>query len=248
MTTQSIKVSVITVTFNSEETLAKTIESVLNQTYGRVEYIIMDGGSKDATVSIAEEYKERFAAKGYEFKIVSEPDRGMYDALNKGVALATGDIIGQINSDDWYEPDALETVANKFIDYPFDLFWSDLRIIKPTGDMIKKAKITNFATSRHWNHPTTFIRAEVYKANPYSLISMYDDFELILRLRKQGVKMAVENKVLANFVFGGMSTKKDLKDTVRRIKISCNNYKINGYGLPYYIDRIVIETAKFILG
>ena len=121
-------------------------------------------------------------------------------------------------------------------------------VARCSGNMIKKAKIANFATSRHWNHPTTFIRAEVYKNNPYSLISMYDDFELILRLRKQGVKMAVENKVLANFVFGGMSTKKDFKDTLRRIKLSCNNYKINGYGLPYFIDRVVIEMAKFILG
>ena len=241
-------ISVITVTLNSENTVAKAIESVLNQTYDKVEYIIMDGGSTDSTVQIAEEYKERFAAKGYELKIVSESDRGMYDALNKGVALANGDVIGQINSDDWYEPIALETVANKFMDDPFDLFWSDLRILKKTGNIIKKAKIRKVVSTKDWNHPTTFIRAEVYKNNPYSLISMYDDFELILRLRKQGVKMAVENKVLANFVFGGMSTKKDFKDTLRRIKLSCNNYKINGYGLPYFIDRVVIEMSKFILG
>lgn len=241
-------ISVITVTLNSEKTVAKAIESVLNQTYDRVEYIIMDGGSTDSTVQIAEEYKERFAAKGYELKIVSESDRGMYDALNKGVALANGDVIGQINSDDWYEPIALETVANKFMDDPFDLFWSDLRILKKTGNIIKKARIRKVVSTKDWNHPTTFIRAEVYKNNPYSLISMYDDFELILRLRKQGVKMAVENMVLANFVFGGMSTQKDFKDTLKRIKLSCNNYKINGYGLPYFIDRVVIEMAKFILG
>lgn len=241
-------ISVITVTLNSQETLSKAIESVLNQTYDRVEYIVMDGGSKDSTVEIAESYKDRFAAKGYSFSVVSEKDKGMYDALNKGVKIATGDIIGQINSDDWYEPDALETVAAKFMADPFDLFWGDLRIIKNSGDMIKKAAIKKFVSTKDWNHPTTFIRAEVYKSNPYSLISMYDDFELILRLRKQGVKMCVENKVLANFVFGGMSTKKDLKDTIRRIKLSCNNYKINGYGLPYYIDRVVVEMAKFILG
>ena len=241
-------ISVITVTLNSEKTVAKAIESVLNQTYSNVEYIIMDGGSQDSTVSIAESYRERFLAKGYRFSVVSESDSGMYDALNKGVALASGDVIGQINSDDWYEPDALETVAQIFMDDPFDLFWADLRIIKNSGDIVKKAKIKSFVSTKDWNHPTTFIRAEVYKNNPYRLISMYDDFEMILRLRKQGVKMRVENKVLANFVFGGMSTKKDLKDTLRRIKLSCNNYKINGYGLPYYIDRIAIEMAKFILG
>ncbi len=241
-------ISVVTVTLNSEETVAKAIESVLNQTYPSVEYIIMDGGSKDSTVRIAESYKERFAAKGYEFHIVSQADKGMYDALNKGVRMAKGDLIGQINSDDWYEPDALETVANKFVEDPFDLFWADLRIIKNSGEMIKKARIRNFVSTKDWNHPTTFIRSEVYKANPYSLISMYDDFELILRLRKKGIKMQVENKVLANFVFGGMSTQKNLKDTIRRIKLSCNNYKINGYGLPYYIDRVVVEMAKFILG
>ena len=248
MSTNEVKVSVITVTYNGEKTLAKAIESVLNQTYSNVEYIIVDGGSTDATVQIANSYKEKFEAKGYEFKIISERDQGMYDALNKGVKMATGDVIGQINSDDWYELDTIETVANKFKETNFDLFWGDLRIIKPSGEMIKSAKISNFVTTRDWNHPTTFIRAQVYKNNPYSLISMYDDFELILRLRKKGVKMAVENKVLANFVFGGMSTQKNLKDTLRRIKLSCNNYKINGYGLPYYIDRVVVEMAKFILG
>lgn len=241
-------ISVITVTLNSEATVAKAIESVLDQTYGNVEYIVMDGGSKDSTVAIAESYRQRFAAKGYKFTIVSEHDKGMYHALNKGVELATGDIIGQINSDDWYESCALETVAERYQSDQFDLFWADLRIIKPSGEMVKRAKIKKFVSTKHWNHPTTFIRAEVYKSNPYSLISMYDDFELILRLRKKGVKMAVENKVLANFVFGGMSTKKSFKDTLHRIKLSCHNYKINGYGLIYYIDRVIIEMAKFILG
>ena len=240
-------ISVVTVALNSEETIAKAIESVLNQTYSNVEYIIMDGGSKDSTVAIAESYKEKFAAKGYKLQIVSEPDRGMYDALNKGVALASGDVIGQINSDDWYEPYALEVVAEKFLETNFDLFWADLRIIKKSGNIIKKAKIRRYVSTKDWNHPTTFMRAAIYKANPYSLISMYDDFELILRLRKKGVRMVVENKVLANFVFGGMSTQKSFKDTLRRIKLSCNNYKINGYGFTYYIDRVIIEMAKFIL-
>ena len=129
----------------------------------------------------------------------------------------------------------------------FDVFWADLRIIKPTGNIIKHAKNSWFASSRYWNHPTTFIRAELYKANPYALISMYDDYDLFLRLRNQNAKIVTLNEVLADFNFGGMSTQKNWKETKNRIRLKCNNFKRNGYGWPYYIDSILIEVAKYLL-
>ena len=106
-------VSIVTVCYNSEKTIRKTIESVLAQTYGQVEYIIVDGASTDNTVAVAREYEEQFRQKGYTYRIVSEKDRGIYDAMNKGLALASGELIGIINSDDWYEPDAVKTAAEK---------------------------------------------------------------------------------------------------------------------------------------
>ena len=125
----NIKVSIITVTLNSEKTIAKTIESVLSQTYTNLEYIIIDGLSNDSTINIAESYRPKFQAKGISYQIVSEPDRGMYDALNKGIKLASGLIIGSINSDDWYEPIAVETVVETYKKRPFEMFYADLRII-----------------------------------------------------------------------------------------------------------------------
>ena len=90
-------VSITTVTYNSEATLARTIESVLHQTYDNIEYLIVDGRSEDGTLEAAERYREQFRQRGYAYVIVSEPDRGMYDAMNKGIRLSHGEIIGNIN-------------------------------------------------------------------------------------------------------------------------------------------------------
>ena len=107
-------VSIVTVTYNSEETLGATMESVLGQTCTEIEYLIVDGASTDGTVAVAESYRERMERKGIRLRIVSEKDRGIYDAMNKGIRMATGDVIGILNSDDWYEPDAVETVLTEF--------------------------------------------------------------------------------------------------------------------------------------
>ena len=103
-------ISIITVCFNSSKTIRQTIESVLNQTYTNIEYILVDGKSTDNTVAIIEEYAPQFTAKGIVYRWVSEPDAGIYDAMNKGIKLATGEWIGIINSDDWYELDACENM------------------------------------------------------------------------------------------------------------------------------------------
>ena len=94
-------VSIITVCYNSAQTIHKAIESVLNQTYSNIEYTIVDGLSKDNTMEIAESYADAFREKGYTFRIVSEKDNGIYDAMNKGIRMASGELIGMINSDDW---------------------------------------------------------------------------------------------------------------------------------------------------
>ena len=101
-----MKVSIITVCFNSAETIKDTIESVINQTYKEIEYIIVDGASSDGTMKIVDSYKKRIS------KIVSEPDDGLYDAMNKGIKIATGDIVGIINSDDFYTSN---TIIEKYV-------------------------------------------------------------------------------------------------------------------------------------
>lgn len=241
-------ISIITVCFNSSKTIARTIESVLNQTYTDFEYLIIDGLSKDNTVAIAESYRKQFEEKKISFRIISEKDKGMYDALNKGTRLADGLIIGCINSDDWFEPNALQVVANTYKETSFDMFYADLRIVKPTGNVIKHAKLSKFVFTRYWNHPTTFITKELYKKYQYKLESMYDDCDLMLRIRKNKEnKVIIKSIVIANFTFGGMSTKKNWGETWKRIKLRCNIYKNNGYGPLYYLDSFFIEIIKYLL-
>lgn len=242
-----VTVSIITATHNSAQTIARTIESVLSQTVPPKEYIIYDCLSIDNTIGIIESYRSQFEEKGINLIVTSETDSGMYDAINKGVNRATGTIIGNVNSDDYYESIAVETVINTYQQTGFGMMYADLRIVKPTGNMIKKAKLKKFATTRYWNHPTTFITKEVYNDYQYKLESMYDDCDLMLRIRKSGYKVVVVNKVLSNFCFGGMSTRKNLREVIERIKIRCMIYKNNGYGFIYYIDSFLMEFVKFIL-
>ena len=239
-------VSVITICFNSENCIAKTIESVLNQTYPEVEYIIIDGASSDATVSIAESYMPQFEQKGYAYKIISEPDQGIYDAMNKGIKNATGSLIGIINSGDWYENTAVSTAVENL---PFDLFFADVNLIKPSGTVITKhSRMDAFPSSRHWNHPTMFVKKETYDAlGLYKCRGIHDDFEFYLRARKAGVKIKIENTVLANFQTGGASNDKSFKKCMRRIKDRYEAYRVNGFGLLSILECVGIEAAKFIL-
>ena len=156
-------VSVITICYNSEAVIRKTIESVLAQTWPEIEYLIIDGASKDNTVAVAREYEERFAAKGVSYQIFSEPDKGIYDAMNKGIRKASGELIGLINSGDWYEPDAVETAAQAYERDRYDLFYADINLVRENGStLVKHSRMDRFPTSRHWNHPTMFVTRETY--------------------------------------------------------------------------------------
>lgn len=239
-------VTLLTVAYNSEKTISKTIESVLAQTSSNFEYIIIDGNSSDDTVEIAQQYIPSFVKKGIQYRIISEQDKGMYDAINKGTRLATGKIIGSINSDDWLEPIAVQTVIETYYKEPFDMFYADLRIIKPSGEMIKHARLRNYITSRDWNHPTTFITKELYNKYQYKLESMYDDFDLMVRIKKNGCNVVIKNIVLANFRFGGMSTKKSISETLKRIKIRYIIYRNNGCTRLYFFECFLIETVKLL--
>lgn len=242
-------VSIITVCYNSEKTVAKAIESVLNQTYPKIEYIIVDGLSKDNTLSVAREYEEKFREKGYDFKIVSEKDNGIYDAMNKGIRMAKGQLIGMINSDDWYEPIAVETAVKAHLETGCDLFYGDINLIRDDGSVIvKRSKLDRFPSSRHWNHPTTFITKKTYdEVGLYRCQTVYDDYDLILRIRAAGKKVAIRNVVLANFRTGGVSNRKSLKDCLRRIGYRYQYYRNNGYSRLYIIECVAMEVAKLIL-
>lgn len=243
-----MKVTILTVAYNCGETIATAIESVLNQTYTNIEYLVIDGLSKDNTVEIAESYVAKFFEKGFIMKVISEPDKGMYDALNKGVTLASGELIGNINADDWYEPNAVEEMVRFYEKEKYDLAWADLRIIKPSGNMIKKAHVGKLWTTAGFCHPTMFSRRKVLLELPYACEKMDDDFEMVLRANKAGKKIVTLNKVLANYRFGGMSTKKSVKDLVKRVNMKYDTYRKHGYSPLYWFYCVAMETAKFIWG
>lgn len=245
----NLKISIITVCFNSEDTITRTIESVLNQTYDNYEYFIIDGKSTDNTVTIAESYYSKFSKRGVKYVVISEPDNGMYDALNKGCRLASGDVIGQINSDDWYEPNALNDIATVFFCENCDMIFANLRIINCDGktSWIKKAKVDKFVNTHHWNHPTQFTKKEIMLMHPYQCKCMSDDLDLMLWIRKNKYKVYALNKIVANFTVSGMSHTKSVLDIFDRIKTKTQIYMQNGYSIIHFFDVLIIEVAKTIL-
>lgn len=245
-----LTVSIITIAYNSEDVISETMESVLRQSYSRIEYLIIDGKSKDHTVEIAESYRARMEERGIRLRILSEPDKGIYDAMNKGIRMAEGDIIGLLNSGDWYEPDAVEKVVRAFQESDCDLLFGNIRMHKLDGSsFVKKARQRAFQTSRDWNHPTMFVKASVYKVHPFRMKGIHDDYGCYLELRKAGCCIITLNEVLANFRMGGASNHKSLKEARARIRdryLWC--YRVNGYSRWYLVECIFIEVVKMILG
>lgn len=246
----ALTVSIITVCYNSGKTIRDTIESVLKQDYDRIEYLIIDGESKDDTVDIARSYQESFRERGYDYKIFSEKDAGLYDAMNKGIRLAGGTLIGIINSDDWYEPSAVRTAVEAYREEIYDMFYADIRLIKQDGKvMIKHSGHDKFPTSRHWNHPTTFITKATYEElGGYRNEGIHDDFDLFLRIRRAGKKIVIKNEILANFRVGGASNEKSLSKCRKRCRDRYRCYRNNGYSRLYLLECVAIEAAKFMIG
>ncbi len=246
-------ISVITVSFNSARTIRTTLESVLKQTYLPKEYLIIDGASTDDTVAIAKSYETAFQDAGVTYRILSEKDQGIYDAMNKGIGLATGEIIGIINSDDWYKENCLQRVAETYAANPFDMFYADLQIMREEADgtcrpyLIKHSRLRNPVVSRDWNHPTTFITKQVYGKYHYKLESVHDDWDLVLRIRKAGCRIVVLNEVLACFRMGGTSNDKDIKKCIARGKARYKIYRNNGYSRWYWFECVAIEAVKYML-
>ena len=184
-----MKISLITVTFNSAETLPDTIESVLRQDYDDYEYLVIDGGSKDATVDIIKQYEPRFGGK---MRWISESDKGMYDGINKGIRMATGDVVGIINSDDFYHRnDIFRIINSSFEENPgIKAIYGDVRFVTP-GNLDKTVRYYSSAKFKpskfRWGwmpaHPTFF----TYRSN-FDKFGLYKtdyriaaDYELLIR-------------------------------------------------------------------
>ncbi len=184
-----MKISIITATYNSAATLRDTIESVLSQTYVNFEYLIVDGASSDNTLNIIKSYESRFQGK---LHYISEPDKGIYDAMNKGIRMATGDVVGILNSDDFYTSnDVLEQVSNELKQADIDAVYGDVHYVK-AGNLNKLVRYySSRPFRRSWMrlgympaHPSFYCRREVYqKCGAFDTsYRVAADFENLLRL------------------------------------------------------------------
>ena len=225
-----IKFSIVTPVYNGGKTVARTIESVLNQSVAPSEYFVIDGASTDETLEVARRYTGCFEEKGIRYEIISEKDNGIYDAMNKGIMRCTGDFIGIINSDDWYETNAIETMAELYEKEHFDMAYADIRMHNGNGTFIKTASNPKMVTSRTWNHPTQFVSSEIYSKKLYKNETVFDDLDMLLWIHKNNYKISTVNKVLANFTMGGASNnEKRLGEVIKRIRTKGEIYKNNGY-------------------
>lgn len=241
-------VSIITVSYNSEATIIDTIEGVLNQSYSNIEYIIVDGNSTDTTLSIIQSYESAFEKKGFIYKWISEPDKGIYDAYNKGVKLAQGDIIGIINSDDWYTPNAVEEVEKVFNNSQFVIVSGEKRKVtfnkehyglyynkKEVGKYIHKVMPLNF--------PATFIHKSVYDKIGYydTRYKLSADYDLIFRAYKANVSFLFTDIVIVNMRNSGATgqlsslwvTTEEDQHIRKKNKVKWTNW--------YYIKRIIFN-------
>ena len=184
-----MKITIITATYNSAATLSDTMESVLRQTHHDIEHIIVDGCSTDGTLSIARSREPRYGGR---LRIISEPDKGLYDAMNKGLRMATGDVVGLLNSDDFYTDDhALERIARAFADNEVDAVYGDVHYVHADNPQrsVRYYSSAIFRRSRMRMgfmpaHPTFYCRTAIYKQygtfdTSYRVAA---DFEQLLRL------------------------------------------------------------------
>lgn len=248
-----MKISIITATWNSGATLRDTMESVLSQSFTDYEHIIVDGNSKDNTLSIIKELEPRYNGR---LKWISEPDKGIYDAMNKGIALATGDVIGILNSDDFYaNENILKLISEGITD--IDAVYGNLdfvdssdtsRIVRQwTGSQYREG---GFLKGWHPAHPTFYARKSCFERFGGFDISfdVSADFELMFRfIEKNRIKNAYIPHTLVKMRIGGESTGSIAK-IIQGNKNVMRAFTKNGYAVPrfYLIRRLVPKAVNII--
>ena len=196
-------VSIITVVYNGAKHIKQTINSVLNQSYKNIEYIIIDGGSTDNTVEIIKRYEEKIDYWQ------SKKDNGIYFAMNKGISLAKGELIGIINADDFYLPDTISKILEEHKIHNSDIYHGDMQYVSEDGNLLSTAKpdITKMNEMPAIFHPTCFVKRTVYdKAGLFDeQYKISADYDFLLRCLKQNFKFSYIPQTLTCFRLGGMS-------------------------------------------
>jgi glycosyltransferase involved in cell wall biosynthesis len=248
-------VSIITVCYNSEKYIRYAIESVLNQTYENIEYIIVDGSSTDNTLDIIKEYEPKFNERMH---WISEPDNGLYYAMNKGIAMATGDVIGILNSDDiYYDDKVIEDIVQHIYSENADSIYGNLIMVYPnnTHKIMRTCissvfKPNSFRKGWHPPHPSFFVKKKVYDTFGAFDTSMElaADFEFMLRiLEKHKISTMYYDRMIIKMRWGGKSTgsvKRIVHSGIEVIKAFKKNDISVSILCPFY--KIIRKIDQFI--
>lgn len=248
----NFKISIITATYNSESTIEDTLKSVLKQTYKNIEHIIVDGNSKDNTMKIIKKYEKKYNGR---LKYICEKDKGIYDAMNKGIRMSTGNIVGILNSDDVYaSTTVLETIANtiqkdKSDGVYADLLYVDENLSKP----IRKWVSGNGKIKNGWlpAHPTLYLKKEIYdKYGLYNLnYRIAADYDFMIRINKdEQVNLSYIKENLVLMRIGGTSSD-GIKGYLKNVKEARLALKNNGYKfVELIILKRIIRTLIQMIG
>jgi glycosyltransferase involved in cell wall biosynthesis len=232
---QHLKISIITVTYNAGGTIERCIQSVISQIYKNVEYIIIDGASNDDTVPVIDRYQNHI------HYFISEPDRGIYDAMNKGIAFATGDIVGMLNADDVFSDNSvLGDVARAFEDENVRILYGDLDYVNRMGKIFRKWRSGMYTHGKYnWGwmppHPTFYCRRELFSEfGFYSLdYGTAADYHLMARfMHKHHLSAFYLEKVIVNMEIGGASNK-NLSSRVKGLISDFRAMRDNGIRAPF---------------
>lgn len=243
-------VSIITVCFNSEKTIKDTIESVLSQDYPEIEYLIVDGGSTDGTMTIVREYENRI------HKIISEPDRGIYDAMNKGILNSNGDVVGILNSDDAYmESNSVSKLMNKLVESGADSVYADLIVVERfnLNRVLRYYDSSFFSPGKFrygWMpaHPTFFVKRLVYECvGNFSLdYKIAADYEMLIRiLWAHKFSYAYLPEPVIRMRYGGASSAGISRNWIlnREIVIACRKH-----GIWTALPLLALKVPRKLLG
>ena len=245
-----MKISIITVAFNSGLTIKDTFDSIRSQDYDNIEYIVIDGNSSDETVDLIKSNEDII------HKWISENDKGIYDAMNKGISLATGDIVGILNSDDvYFEPQSISLVMNEFLNKENDIVYGNINYVsKDLSNIIRKWRSSKYKLGRfkygwHPPHPSFFVKKNLYtKYGTYDLdLSVAADFDVMLRfLEKHKAKSKFIDRVITKMRIGGESNRsiKNILMGRKNIKDSFIKNNIKPYPL-YTFFRFLPKFFEF---
>lgn len=237
--------SIITVCFNSSKTIINTFESLLRQTYKNFEYIVIDGGSSDGTVDMIKEYENKFQEIGVKFTWISENDNGIYDAMNKGIKIASGMLVGILNSDDTYTDSALYDIFKAYSENKqYDVYHGLLRYLNNENIVMVRGSNSEKLYKHMIEHPACFVKLDVYiKYGVFnSKYRFVADYEFLLRLKKAGCKFLLVESIVSNFDENGMGNSFCSRHELVKLR---KEYHLIGYlGYLYNLFKLYAIEVK----